>query len=229
MNPAEMRAALLERADPSMATYLRKVVTDTHYPMLCVPVPQVRRVAKMAAKEDHAALLSGPFESFEQLLCTGLAVAYAKEPLVRRLDGLRQLLPHLDSWALTDCIFPTLRFSEAERPLLWDFAMECLEAEGEYTVRSGVVLLLRFFLTECEIPQVYHRLRSLQDGRYYVQMAVAWCFAEMAVTDFKIVEKALESGELDLFIQNKTIQKIRESYRISVQKKEAALRLRRKL
>lgn len=229
MKTAEMTAALLERCRPSMASYLKKVVSDTHYPMLCVPVPQVRSIAKSAAKEDYADLLTGPFGSFEQLLCTGLTVAYAKAPLAQRLGGLRQLLPYLDSWALTDCIFPTLRFSEGERPLLWDFAMECLESEGEYTVRSGVVLLLRFFLTEQDVPRVHQRLVRLHDSRYYVQMAVAWCFAEMAVTDFTIVEKALESGELELFIHNKTIQKIRESYRIPAEKKEAALRLRRKI
>lgn len=229
MDLAEMKAELLDLVDPSLAAYLQKVVTDTRYPMLCVAVPQVRRVAKRAAKEDFAPLLGGPFDSFELLLCTGLAVAYAKAPLAQRLDGLRKLLPHLDSWALTDCIFPTLRFAEGERQLLWDFAMECLKAREEYTVRSGIVLLLRFFLTKKDIPQVCHCLQRLQDDRYYVQMAVAWCFAEMAVTDFEIVENTLESGDLDLFIHNKTIQKIRESYRIPAEKKEAALRLRRKL
>jgi hypothetical protein len=59
-------------------------------------------------------------------------------------------------------------------------------------------------------------------------MAVAWCFAEMAVDHYEIVEKVLETGGLSQFIHNKTIQKIRESYRIPREKKEAALRLRRK-
>lgn len=153
MNLAEMRTALLDLTDPSLAAYLQKVVTDTHYPMLCVPVPQVRRVAKKAAREDLTPLLCGPFDSFELLLCIGLAVAYVKIPLAQRLDGLRKLLPHLDSWALTDCMFPALRFAEGERQLLWDFAMECLNAREEYTVRSGVVLLLRFFLRRRIFPR----------------------------------------------------------------------------
>ena len=207
---------------------MKKVISDTKYPMLCVRMEPVRRVAKQAAKGDWLSLTEGPFVYYEEVLCAGLAVAYAKAPLRERLEGLRRLLPYMDSWGMTDSIVTTLRFSDAERPLLWEFALECLAGAGEYTVRFGVVLMLRFFMTEAEIPEVARRLLSLRDRRYYVQMAVAWCFAEMAVTDFEIVEKVLQAGELSLFIHNKTIQKMRESYRISAEKKEAALRLRRK-
>ena len=155
-----------------------------------------------------------------------MAAAYAKAPLVERLTALRSLLPYFDSWAMTDSVFPTLRFLESEKPLLWAFAMECIAGPGEYIVRSGIVILLRFFIAEAE--PVAALLRGIRDERYYVQMAVAWCFAEMAVDHYEIVEKVLESGELHPFIHNKTIQKMRESYRISEEKKEAAQRLRRK-
>ena len=90
------------------------------------------------------------------------------------------------------------------------------------------MILLRFFLTDTHCQAVATRLVTLQNEAYYVQMAVAWCFAEMAVNHYEIVEKVLESGELTPFIHNKTIQKMRESYRISAEKKEAAQRLRRK-
>ena len=226
MTKAEMQAALRELADPSVADYMQKVVSDTGYPMLFVPMAAVRKVAKAAAKTAY--LTQGPFVYYEEVVCAGLAAAYAKCPLAQRLEQLRRLLPCLDSWAMTDSIFPTLHFVPEERELLWDFAMECLAGEGEYTVRSGVVILLRFFLTEDRCAEVASRLTALRDARYYVQMAVAWCFAEMAVHHYEIVEKVLESGELTLFIHNKTIQKMRESYRISPKKKEAALRLRRK-
>ena len=228
MTKAEMQAALAECADPSAELYMKKVISDTKYPMLCVRMEPVRRVAKQAAKGDWLSLTEGPFVYYEEVLCAGLAVAYAKAPLRERLEGLRRLLPYMDSWGMTDSIFPTLRFNAEERPLLWAFALQCLKGTEEYTVRSGVVVLLRFFLTDEDIPKVAGLLCGLRDERYYVQMAAAWCFAEMAVTNFEIVEKVLETGELTPFIHNKTIQKMRESYRISAEKKEAALRLRRK-
>lgn len=228
MTKAEMQAALAVFADPTAAEYMQKVISDTRYSMLCVRMEPLRKIAKAAAKGDWLSLTGRPFDYYEEVLCAGLAVAYAKAPLRDRLEGLRRLLPYMDSWGMTDSIVTTLRFSDAERSLLWEFALECLAGAGEYTVRFGVVLMLRFFMTEAEIPEVARRLLSLRDKRYYVQMAVAWCFAEMAVEHYEIVEKVLETGELDPFIHNKTIQKMRESYRISAEKKEAALRLRRK-
>ena len=226
LTKVEMLAALSELAEPSLAGYMEKVVSDTGYPMLYVPMSAVRKVAKAASRLPGS--LKGPFTFYEEVVCAGLAIAYAKMPLAQRLTALRDLLPHLDSWAMTDSIFPTLRFDAEEQALLWAFAMECLAGDGEYMVRSGVVILLRFFLTDTHSQTVAARLAALHDDRYYVQMAVAWCFAEMAVNHYEIVEKVLESGELSLFIHNKTIQKMRESYRISAEKKEAAQRLRRK-
>jgi len=228
MTIVEMRTALQEKGDPSLELYVKNVIRDTTYPMLCVRMEPLRRIAKTAAKGDWRALIAGPFDYYEEVLCTALAATYAKASLRERLMGLRRLLPYMDSWGMTDSVVTTIRFLETERPVLWDFALECLEGKGEYTVRFGVVLILRFFLTEEEIPQVAQRLCAIRDERYYVQMAISWAFAEMAVTNYEIVEKILESGEISPFIHNKTIQKMRESYRISAEKKEKAGLLRRK-
>ena len=222
----EMCRDLAAAADPRMRKYMQTVITDTRYDLLCVPMKPLRAIAQRAAKGDWLSLTEGPFESYEAVLCAALAVAYAKEPLCCRLEGLKRMLPHIDSWAITDSVFPTLRFAPEEKTLLWDFALECLAGKDEYTVRSGVVILLRFFAGEAE--RVAGLLCKVRDDRYYVQMAVAWCFAELAVDYYEIVEKVLRTGELPLFIHNKTIQKMRESYRISAEKKEAARHLRRK-
>lgn len=226
MTMGQMQALLAQASEPTVKKYMKTVVSDTRHPMLFVPMQPLRQIAKEAAKGDWLRLTEGPFECYEQVLCVGLAVAYAKASLTQRLEGLRRMMPYFDSWAMTDSVFPTLRFMEDEKPLLWDFALECIKDPGEYAVRSGVVILLRFFITEAEMVAAV--LQSVRDERYYVQMAVAWCFAEMAVDHYEIVEKVLETGELSQFIHNKTIQKIRESYRIPREKKEAALRLRRK-
>ena len=226
MTKGQMQALLAQASEPKVEKYMKTVVSDSRYPMLFVPMRPLRQIAKEASKGDWQCLTEGPFESYEQVLCAGLAAAYAKAPLVERLTALRSLLPYFDSWAMTDSVFPTLRFLESEKPLLWAFAMECIAGPGEYIVRSGIVILLRFFIAEAE--PVAALLRGIRDERYYVQMAVAWCFAEMAVDHYEIVEKVLESGELHPFVHNKTIQKMRESYRISEEKKEAAQRLRRK-
>lgn len=227
MTRTEMRTQLMNARDPSVTDYMKKVVSDTMYPMLYVRMEMVRRIAKQASKTYDAILSEGGWEYFEEVMCIGLAIAYSTDPLQLRLTALERFLPHLNSWALTDSIFPTLRFSSDEREPLFTFAKKCLQSRETYTVRSGVVILLRFFLQEPNCAEIAQLLTALRDDRYYVQMAVAWCFAEMAVVDFKAVENVLKSGELCRFVHNKTIQKMRESYRIPAELKERAFGLRR--
>lgn len=229
MDYPELICRLDALADPSLEAYQKKIVSDTAYPMRCIRVPVLRKLARELAKDDWRDLLrEAHWEIYEEVLVLGLAVAYAKVPFREKLVPLRGLLPHLDSWAMTDSIVPTLKPRKEELPAVWAFAMECLESEMEYTRRFGVVLLLDDFLTPEHMERVTACLVSITDGRYYVRMAVAWCLAEMAVSDPDRVEDILERRVLDPFVHDMTIRKMRESYRIAPERKAAAAALRRK-
>ena len=216
-------------AEADYAAFQRKIVSDTQYPIVGVRMAHLRKAAKLAAKDQWRFLADAEqFSCFEDIMVAGLATAYAKVPFLEKRDALWQLLPKLDSWALTDCIAPTLAPKDHELHVVWEFAQACVCSDQEYTVRFGIVLLLRYFLTPEYVDRVAQILCGIQDERYYVQMAVAWCFAEMAVQEYALVEDVLKRGALSRFTHNKTIQKMRESYRILDEWKTAALLLRRK-
>ncbi len=227
------REELLRRldamADPTIGPYMNKIVSDTGYPMRCVRMSELRLLAREAAKGDWRGLLAeGCFETYEEVMVLGLAAAYARASFEEKAEAFRILLPRLDSWALTDSIAPTWKISDGDRRAAWDFSMECLDSDLEYTVRFGVVLLMRNFLREDTVMQTAERLTAIHDERYYVRMALAWCFAEMAVEHSGLVMEVLRSGSLDTFTHNMTIRKMRESYRITPEEKAAAAALKRK-
>ncbi len=226
----EMLAALRQMAEPSLEPFQKRIISDTRYPMLCVRVPKIRALAKDAAKGDWRQLARcRGYTYYEEVLAAGLAVAYAKAPLADRLAVLwEDVIPRLDSWAMTDTIVPTLKIRESEQPQAWEFAIRCLEAAPEYTRRFGIVMLMDYFLTEEAIPAVAEQIRGLRDTRYYVRMAAAWLLAEMGSHDFETVRGMLKSGVLDGFTHNMTIRKLRESRRIPPEQKVAAAALRRK-
>ena len=56
----------------------------------------------------------------------------------------------------------------------------------------------------------------------------AWLLAELGTHDFEMVENLLKSGALEIFTHNKTISKLRDSYRITPEQKDALVLLRRK-
>ena len=221
--------ALDAMADPTVAPYQNMVISDTGYPMKYIRVPVLRKLAKELAQDEWKTLLAqARFESFEEVLVFGLAIAYAKGPFADKQEHLRRILPLLDSWALTDSIVPTLRIGSQDMETVWAFTKECLESDLEYTVRFGIVMILNYFLTPEWIPLAEQCLVEIRDERYYVRMAISWCFVEMAVRDFVRVRSVLQSGVLDLFTHNMTIRKMRESYRILPEQKAAAAALKRK-
>lgn len=228
MDYAQIMSALSEAAEPAYADFQSRIVSDTKYPILGVRMPALRKLAKQASGEWLRILPSAQYSSYEEVMVMGLMVAYAPASLVEKLSALRCILPKLDSWGLTDSIVPTLKPSSDELELLWDFALECMTKAEAYTVRFGIVLMLRFFLTEEKISQVSACLTALRDSRYYVNMAIAWCLAEMAVYDYEIVESILRSHCLTDFTHQKTIQKMRDSFRFTKEQKAAVALLRRK-
>ena len=229
MTYQELIAQLDTLSDPTVASYQNTIISDTSYPMRCIRMPVLRKLAQTVAREDWRTLLANArLDSYEEVMVMGLAVAYAKMPLADKLEALWHIIPRLDSWALTDCIVPTLKIKENEKELAWKLAMECLADEKEYTIRFGIILLLDYFLTPDRIPQTALCLTAIRDERYYVRMAIRWCLAEMSVHDYDRVENILKSGVLDTFTHNMTIRKVRESYRICAERKIAVAAFRRK-
>ncbi len=225
----ELRRWLADYGGDNIKEYENKVITDTRLPMYGICMPELRQMAKKLCREDWCSLFEqAQWDTYEEVLLIGLATAYAKESFCDKLPYIRSLLPHLDSWAHTDCIVPTLKIKDAEREAAWNFTIECLQSDQEYTIRFGIIMLMDYFLTDDKLGESIAYLSAIRDERYYVRMAVAWCMAEIAVKHPEAVEKVLKSNVLDAFTHNKTIQKMRESYRISPEQKEAVKLLKRK-
>jgi len=92
----------------------------------------------------------------------------------------------------------------------------------------GVVMLLDHFITEDYIDCVLEEMDKIHQDAYYVKMAVAW---NLSVCFVKFRDKTLSylrTNHLDDWTYNKTIQKIRESYRVTKEDKEMLLKMKRK-
>ncbi|MDU6828007.1 MULTISPECIES: hypothetical protein [Campylobacter] len=65
-----------------------------------------------------------------------------------------------------------------------------------------------------------------KDDRYYVKMAMAWVIAEIFIKFRQSALRLLETKKLDKFVQNKTISKIRDSFRVEKYVKDELLGLK---
>jgi len=176
-----MKLTKLAEGNETYAEFNKRIV-NTEMPVVGVRVPDLRRLARQLAPDISAAdiseLLTVQDESFDYVLLCGLLITHARLDNQTAIDLTKQYLPRVDSWAHIDVFIEKKRRFAGE--LWWNFALESLRSEAEFTVRYGVVSLMTNFLDEAHIDQVFAALRNITHDGYYVKMALAWLYATAA-------------------------------------------------
>ena len=222
------KIAKLAEGNESYAAFNQRIV-NTKMPVIGVRVPDLRRLARELAPNMSAAdiseLLTVQDKSFDYVLLCGLLITHVRIDDQTAIDLTKQYLPHVDSWAHID-IFVEKKRRFASK-VWWNFALECLQNEAEFTVRYGVVSLMTNFLDEAHINQVFAALRNVTHDGYYVEMALAWLYATAAVNFFEKTLAELENSQIDAWTRNKAYQKMRESRRFTPRQQQIILKNKR--
>ena len=217
--------ANLAQGNETYAAFNQRIV-NTKMPVIGVRVPDLRRLARELAPDMGAAdiskLLTAKNESFDYVLLCGLLITHARLDDQMAIDLTKQYLPYVDSWAHIDIFVEKKRRFAGE--IWWDFALECLQNEAEFTVRYGIISLMTNFLDESHIDQVFAALREIKHDGYYVKMALAWLYATAAVNFFELTLAELENGHIDAWTRNKAYQKMRESRRFTPEQQAIILK-----
>ena len=215
----------LAQGNETYAAFNQRIV-NTKMQVIGVRVPDLRRLARELAPDMSAAdiseLLTAQNESFDYVLLCGLLITHARLDNQTAVNLTKQYLPHVDSWAHIDIFVEKKRRFAGEA--WWDFALECLQSEAEFTVRYGVIALMTNFLDESHIDQVFAALREIKHDGYYVKMALAWLYATAAVRFFELTLAELENEHIDAWTRNKAYQKMRESRRFTPEEQEIILK-----
>ena len=215
----------LAQGNETYAAFNQRIV-NTKMPVIGVRVPDLRRLARELAPDlstaDISKLLTAKNRSFDYVLLCGLLITHARLDDQTAIDLTKQYLPRVDSWAHIDTFVEKKRRFAGEA--WWDFALECLQSEAEFTVRYGVVSLMTNFLDEAQVDRVFAALRNVKHDGYYVKMALAWLYATAAVHFFELTLAELENEHIDAWTRNKAYQKMRESRRFTSEEQEIILK-----
>ena len=106
-------------------------------------------------------------------------------------------------------------------PAVFEKIRDWTSAEPEYTVRFGVVQLMTLFLDDAFNPEHLRLVASIHRPEYYVNMARAWYYSFALVKQPEATLPLFEARplELDAWTRNKSLQKARESRRITPEQK----------
>ena len=193
-----------------------------------VRLPELRRIAKLIAKEKRYGFFEEEHTTFEELTIHAYAIGYLKEDINVCLKYLKEFIPLVDNWSVSDSLCQNMKFARVYQKEVFEFLKTMKDSDNEWEVRIVAVTLLSHFLNDEYIDQVIEILDKLKTNTYMSRMGVAWAVATaMAKYEDKTLEY-LERSSLDDWTYNKALCKMRESFRVSEKVKEKLLTMKRK-
>ncbi len=188
--------------------------------ILGVRLPALRKLAKEIVKGDWRSYLSEVGEdSMEELLLQGMVIGYCDAGLEEVLQLSAHFIPKIDCWPVCDSFCGGLKITLKNKERVWEFIQAYLEADREYEIRFGVVMLL-YYIQEDYAPMAFAHFDRIKHEGYYAKMAVAWVLSMFYVNLPEITMEYLKENELDQFTYNKTLQKITESLKVDQETKK---------
>lgn len=188
--------------------------------MIGVRMPQLRTFAKEMIKEEIAEefITDLPHTYHEENILHMLIISNISE-FDEAIKAYEIFLPYVDNWAVTDCQTPGIFKKNPDK--LLPFIDEWLTSSHDYTVRFAILQLMTIYLTtENFNPSVLERVCDVKSDAYYVNMMRAWFFATSLAKQYDATIPYIINHKLDEWTHLKTIQKARESLRISPEVKD---------
>lgn len=187
-----------------------------------VRVPILRNIARALSKREdvYTYLEDGKVSTYEEKIIYGFVIGYLKTDLKRYQHDLKKFIPMIDNWAICDLVCGHLKFTKTYKKEMYPFICHYLKGDQEYEVRFAVVMLMHYYLEEDTYKEVLKSLLQIKNKAYYVQMAEAWLLSMCYIKYKEETLTFLKNKTLDAFIIKKTLQKIRESTRVSKEEKE---------
>lgn len=203
-------------------------LVESRYPMLGVRLPILRKMAKEIIRDGQAEIFldENDFSSFELVLLHGMVIDHIRD-ISHSLREFERFLPYIDNWSVCDTFCAGYRLSESFPNEVFSFLMKHRNDPEPFTKRVILVMWMDHFLDKRPLNDFFFFLEEINSDAYYVRMAVAWCVATAMAKYPEETFSFLERGTLDRWTHNKSIQKIRESYRVSQEMKQRLLLLKK--
>ena len=157
-----------------------------------------------------------PHDYFEENMAHGLIISEFDD-YEKTIDALNIFLPYVNNWAVCDCIKPKT-FKKNKNRLIVDIK-RWLKSKDTYVLRFAVSMLMTYFLDDDFNEEYLNIVSKVKSDEYYVNMMIAWYYATALAKQYDATIPYIVENKLDKWINNKTIQKAIESYRINDESK----------
>lgn len=217
----QIRNLLLENRDAEYAVFQQKLIPELPLErFIGVRTPVLRKLAKELAKNEEVSkqfYSEAPHAYYDENQLHFFMISEGKD-FDDCIIMVEDFLPYVDNWSTCDQPFPKAFVKNPER--LRPYLIKWIDSPETYTVRFAIGACMRLFLDEKFDVELMERIAAIRSEEYYVNMMIAWYFATALAKQWETAVSFLQEQKLDAWVHNKTIQKARESFRITAEQKE---------
>jgi len=209
-------------AESDYKLFNQKII-PTNYEILGIRMPALKKLAKDIAADPlvFTYLDNAKYCNYEHILLYGLVLGQLKKiPLETIFNYLDPLILKFDNWAHVDTVISSMKVFQKSQDIVLNHFLPLKYHEGEFTKRVFAIILMDYYMNEKYIDSTLKHLSEIPQGQYYVDMAIAWAISYGLIKFYDKTVPLLEEQVLSKFVHNKSIQKARESYRISPEIKD---------
>lgn len=220
---------LFEKQDPDYKKFQEKVVPNIDpKSIIGVRVSVLRSIAKdlYKNKDDYNIddfFKSLPHKYYEENLIHSFMIECIKD-FDECLQQFEKFLPFIDNWAVCDTCHPKV-FKKHTDTIL-SKAKIWIKSKETYTIRYGIDCFMTYFLDDEFDTDYLETISKIKSEEYYVNMMQAWYFATALAKQWESAVKIIEEKKLPVWVHNKSIQKARESFRVSDEHKNYLIQLK---
>ena len=226
MNQEQVLKRLYELQDLGYQKFHSHLIPGANQ-VIGVRMPALRALAKAIVKDQPEEFLrTCPHDWYEQSMLSGMVLAQSDFDAEKVQEQLDLFLPYVNNWAVCDCTANQLKIIKKNKAAFWDWILAHLDSTRPFTVRFCICLLMGYYLEEPYIDRVLEIFRSIRSEDYYVNMGLAWALCECLIKYYPKTLPVLEQKILPSWVQNKTIQKAVDSFRITEEQKTMLRSLR---
>ena len=214
--------------------------------ILGLHIPDMKKIAVSLSKSPEAGKIIDGFEQapdrslcHEEYMLWGMMLCRMKMDYDERTERLAGFIPHIDNWAVCDCI---CSFSNWARPdsRTWEFVLPYFSSQKEFEVRFALILYMARMMEESTLEKALRLMENIDldtirseytrgkvradspdlcpglvagEPPYYVRMGMAWLLATALARYPDTLRSLLASTRLPEDVLRLYVRKARESFR----------------
>jgi 3-methyladenine DNA glycosylase AlkD len=188
---------------------------DNRKPSLGISYPNLKVVADDISKMNYREFLeTNDFSVYELEILQTYVIGKIKN-FDEAIYYFKKFVPNTKEWSVVDSLCQKFVIAKKYQQQVFDYLKTLIKENDEYLQRVVAVMILSHFLNDEFIDESLSILCNLKHDGYYTKMAVAWAIATAMAKYPQKTIKIIKHSNLEKWVHNKTIQKIKESYRVN--------------